>query len=204
MPNQAEELSSWYLRLNGFFLVGNFVIHKETDGEAKDAKHSSDVDLLAVRFPNSEEQIGEKLLECDDEVLFKFFDKNKMLALVVEVKSSEEPETIKLFSSQYKMEYALRRIGLLSSDQIKMLVNNLEIWRTSDEILGEQGFQVGKLLIHNWKRKTTKGEEAFKVELGHARDFILRRFRENRVAKWADRVFFTSTLMQEYIAQTRP
>lgn len=203
MANQAEELSSWYLRLNGFFLVENFVIHKETDAEAEDAKHTADVDLLAVRFPSVEEKIGRKVLECDDEVLFKCFNKNKVLALIVEVKSSEKPEIIKLFSSPYKMGYALRRIGLLSPDQTENLVNNLRKWRTSDEVLGEQDFQVGKLLIHNWKRKTTQGEEAFKLELGYAKGFILRRFKENDVAKWADRVFFTSTLMQDYIGQAR-
>jgi hypothetical protein len=201
MANQAEELAYWYLRLNGFFLVENFVIHKETEPEAKDAKHTSDIDLLAVRFPNSEEKIGEKLLQCDDEVLFKCFNKNKVLALIVEVKSSEEPETIKLFSSAYKMGYALRRIGLLNPDQTEALVNNAEKWRTSDEILGEQDFQVGKLLIHNWKKESKKGEEAFMIDLTHARDFILRRFKENDVAKWADRVFFPSTLMQEYITE---
>jgi hypothetical protein len=203
MANQAEELSSWYLRLNGFFLVENFVVHKETDTEAKDAKHTVDVDLLAVRFPNSEEEIGAKLLQCDDEVLFKFVDKSKTLALIVEVKSSEEPEKIKLFYSPYKMRYALRRIGLLEKGQIDALVTNLRKWKVSDEILGEKGFQIGKLLIHNWKRETTKGEEAFKIELGHAKDFILRRFRENDVAKWADRIFFPSNLMQEYISEVR-
>jgi hypothetical protein len=203
MANQAEELSSWYLRLNGFLLVENFVIHKETDTEAKDAKHTSDVDLLAVRFPNSEEEIGAKLLQCDDEVLFKFFNKNKTLALIVEVKSSEEPETIKLFNSPYKMRYALRRIGLLKKGQIDALVTNLKKWKVSDAILGEKGFQIGKLLIHNWKRETTKGEEAFKIEIVHAKDFILKRFRENDVAKWADRVFFPSNLMQDYIMQAR-
>lgn len=202
MPNQAEELAYWYLRLNGFFLVENFVIHKETEAEAKDAKHSSDADLLAVRFPNAEEKIGRKLLECDDEILFSFFNKSKVLALIVEVKSSEEPEDIKIFNSKYKMRYALRRIGLLNPALIKFLVVKLESWKVSDEILGDQNFfQVGKLLIHNWKRKTSKGEEAFKIELGHAKEFILKRFRDNEVIKWADRVFFPSNLMQDYIFQ---
>lgn len=199
MPNQAEELASWYLRLNGFLLVENFVIHKETEVEAKDAKHSSDADLLSVRFPHAEEKIGAKLLECDDEVLFDLFNKKKVLALIVEVKSSEEPEDIKIFNSRYKMRYALRRIGLLNPVLIEFLVRNLENWKASDKILDDQSFQVGKLLIHNWKRKTSKGEEAFKIELSHAKDFILKRFGENDVIKWSDRVYFPSNLMQDYI-----
>jgi hypothetical protein len=201
MPNQAEELAHWYLRLNGFFLVDNFVIHKESDAEAKEAKHTSDADLLGVRFPKAEEKIGAKPLQCDDEVLFRLFNRDKILGLIVEVKSGERPEDIKLFSSRYKMEYALRRIGLLNTEQMESLARNLK-WRVSDEILGDQPFQIGKLLIHNWKGRTQKGEEAFKIELGHVQKFILTRFRDNEVVKWADRVFFPSTLMQDYISRT--
>ena len=74
-------------------------------------------------------------------------------------------------------------------------------WRVGDEILGDQPFQIGKLLVHNWKARTQKGEEAFKIEIGHVQRFILTRFRENDVVKWADRVFFPSNLMQNYISR---
>lgn len=49
MINYGEELSYWYFRLNGFFIIDNFVLHK--NGEDKARKNSSEVDLLVVRFP---------------------------------------------------------------------------------------------------------------------------------------------------------
>lgn len=50
--NFGEELVYWYLRLNGFFIINNFVLHHDT------ASRTSDADLLAVRFPYVYEDIG--------------------------------------------------------------------------------------------------------------------------------------------------
>ena len=40
MRNYGEELAYWYLRLNGFFLIENFVIHNQ------EHENGSDVDML--------------------------------------------------------------------------------------------------------------------------------------------------------------
>jgi hypothetical protein len=42
----SEELAYWYLRLNGFLSIPNFVVHPDTGGEQR-----TDVDILGVRFP---------------------------------------------------------------------------------------------------------------------------------------------------------
>jgi hypothetical protein len=44
--NYGETNAYWYLRLNGFFLINNFVIHR-TDEIA----YSSDIDILGIRLP---------------------------------------------------------------------------------------------------------------------------------------------------------
>ena len=51
--NYGETLVYWYLRLNGFFPLTNFVIHK-SDG----VMYSSDCDILAIRPPLVFEEIG--------------------------------------------------------------------------------------------------------------------------------------------------
>jgi len=42
----SEQLAYWYLRLNGFLSISNFVVHPDTGGQQR-----TDVDILGVRFP---------------------------------------------------------------------------------------------------------------------------------------------------------
>ena len=44
---QAERLAYWYLRLNGFLTIENFILHPRTTGKQK-----TDIDLVGVRFPH--------------------------------------------------------------------------------------------------------------------------------------------------------
>ena len=53
----GEDLAYWYLRLNGFFPLTNFVNHRLKE---KDIKYPSDCDVLAVRPPHVFEDIGGK------------------------------------------------------------------------------------------------------------------------------------------------
>jgi len=51
--NYGETLAYWYLRLNGFFPLKNFVMHMP-----EERTQHSDCDLLAVRFPLVSEDVG--------------------------------------------------------------------------------------------------------------------------------------------------
>lgn len=42
----SEDLAYWYLRLNGFLTIPNFIVHPDTGAEQR-----TDVDVLGVRFP---------------------------------------------------------------------------------------------------------------------------------------------------------
>ena len=46
MPLASEDLAYWYLRLNGFLTIPNFIVHPDTG-----AQQRTDVDVLGVRFP---------------------------------------------------------------------------------------------------------------------------------------------------------
>lgn len=47
---KAEQLAYWYLRLNGFLTVTNFIIHPDEGSDQK-----TDVDVLGIRFPHRAE-----------------------------------------------------------------------------------------------------------------------------------------------------
>lgn len=54
MQITAEQLAYWYLRLNGFLNIPNFVVHPEQGGNQR-----TDVDVLGVRFPYRAELFSE-------------------------------------------------------------------------------------------------------------------------------------------------
>jgi hypothetical protein len=55
-----EKVAYWYLRLNGFLQIENFVVHPSTRGGQR-----TDADLLGVRFPYR----AERLLDNPDDVM---------------------------------------------------------------------------------------------------------------------------------------
>ena len=60
MANFAERIAYWYLRLNGFFLIENFV-HHARPGE----RRASDLDVLAIRLRHAYEAIEGEAVELD-------------------------------------------------------------------------------------------------------------------------------------------
>lgn len=198
MANYAEELAYWYLRLNGFFILENFVIQRSpTNGD--EIKYRSDADILAVRFPNAIEIIEGKELKCDDKALFSKdgFDKNNILGLIVEVKSADHFEGLNIFEDPSRMKYALRRIGFLGDKDIDGLIG--KEWKRMDI---NENYQIGKLLIHNAGSVKEEYEKiAFALRLFDVKQFIRTRFKENKAEKWASRMFFPSSLMQFLISE---
>ena len=81
MPNHAEEYTLWYLRLNGFFPLSNFVVHKSNLVEV-----SSECDLLAIRPPHVFEEIGGTVDDWDP-YLTEVLDFTRTIGLVCEVKA---------------------------------------------------------------------------------------------------------------------
>ena len=56
----AEKLAYWYLRLNGYLQIENFVVHPRGRGGQR-----TDADLLGVRFPHR----AERLIDNPDDVM---------------------------------------------------------------------------------------------------------------------------------------
>jgi hypothetical protein len=45
MTLTAEDIAYWYLRLNGFLILRNFLVHGDRQGRIR-----TDIDVLGVRF----------------------------------------------------------------------------------------------------------------------------------------------------------
>jgi hypothetical protein len=53
-----ETLGLWYLRLNGFLTIPNFVVHPDSGHDV-----GTDVDVLGVRFPYREENVSRPMMD---------------------------------------------------------------------------------------------------------------------------------------------
>ncbi len=76
----SEQLGYWYLRLNGFLTISNFVVHPDTGGEQR-----TDVDILGVRFPHRAELLLNSMV--DDRPFTEIRDKPYII--IAEVKRQE-------------------------------------------------------------------------------------------------------------------
>ncbi|MBW4465485.1 MAG: hypothetical protein KME07_08590 [Pegethrix bostrychoides GSE-TBD4-15B] len=78
MQIKSEQLAYWYLRLNGFLTIPNFVVHPD-----RGSNQETDVDILAVRFPYRGENLENPM---HDEEHFTAVKEKSYIALA-EVKS---------------------------------------------------------------------------------------------------------------------
>jgi hypothetical protein len=118
--SRAEEVASWYFRLNGFLQIPGFVLHSDDPRRAV-----TDADVLAVRFPYSQESLrGVRMV--DDRWLSNTTRSNQVLVVIAEVKASlchvngpwRDP-------ARGGMERVLRRIGFAPEDKLNVIADSL-------------------------------------------------------------------------------
>lgn len=187
--NYGEKLAYWYLRLNGFFLIENFVIHR-----TKDIDYSSDIDVMAVRFPFVYEEIGGKPDDWDQKLL-KNLNPQKVTGIICEVKTGEYDER-ELFRSHY-LNYGINRFGFIPnlSDYISQIIDE------SVFDIPDSNFQVAKLFVANDIPK--KRKDFIYVSIPEIRDFLHHRFENYSKQKWQDRLFFQSDYLQDFIDRVK-
>ncbi|MCX9011945.1 MAG: hypothetical protein OIN66_12580 [Candidatus Methanoperedens sp.] len=185
MSNYGEELAYWYLRLNGFFPITDFVFHSVRNGNQN--SYNADADILAIRPPNAHEKIDDDMLECDIEIVDNNED-SKNIFVYCEVKTGDY-DIPKLFPEE-RIKYSLRRFGLNPETPIIRPVTIIEnrLSRT------ESGF-FKKVLIAN-KKKNNVDEKAIFIDLNSAILFICNRFKKYDAYKYGSRMFFDSSLTQ--------
>lgn len=103
--NTLEQLGLWYLRLNGYFTMPNFIAHAD-DGAR------TDIDVLGVRFPHSTEY-------PDDGARLRF-PQDKIDIVLAEAKAGEcainGPWKGK--SAAHPLEYVLKRVGVFGDPSL--------------------------------------------------------------------------------------
>ncbi len=102
-----ELLTLWFLRLNGYFCVPNFIIHPEAPGPQR-----TDADILAVRFPYSQEVAGAPMPQDDSLVVHDRID-----FLIAEVKAGQcRLNGPWVAPGRRNVQYVLRWMGFLEAE----------------------------------------------------------------------------------------
>jgi hypothetical protein len=122
--NRAEEVAAWYFRLNGFFLLPAFVVHKDNRADYP----RTEADLLGLRLRYSAEYIKKQRLKDDERVqrMCKVKGKPYNMALMAEVKAGDcsingpwsNPD-------QRNMQYAIERCGFADPNQVETIADSM-------------------------------------------------------------------------------
>ena len=181
----GETLAYWYLRLNGFFPLTNFVNHRLKE---KDIEHPSDCDVLAVRPPHVFEDIGGKPDDIDPWI-WEQIKSERTLGIICEVKTGRfDPKCI--FRQQYNL-YNLQRLGF--TDDFDLLYELSHSEQPFFDI--KDNFRVIKLFI---SAKNSNGPY-INCTVAQLFQFLLNRVNKYPIEKYQDRMFFNSILFQGII-----
>lgn len=175
MRNSSEDKSYWYLRLNGFFIIDNFVIHK-----SKNVEYSADADLVGIRTPFVFEEIGGQPDDWDKN-LFKHFDPNAIIGIICQTKGGAIGDG-QLFREPY-LFYCVERIGFTSNkDSIISQLNKSPVATIMNEL--GQLCQVAKILIS--RDEPTKDINYLLISLKNVYSFIKQRIEKYPREKYRD------------------
>jgi hypothetical protein len=185
--NYGEDLAYWYLRLNGFFPITNFVIH-----QSPGVDHRSDIDVLAIRAPHVFEEVGGQTHDWD-EYLASSFGFGRSIGIICEVKTGAY-NLDTLFRAEY-VHYAIGRLGLVENADVSAVTDALII-SPLVEVLG--GSAIAKLFI---SYSDKRDGPYFARTIDQVEDFIVNRVRRYPLEKFASRMFFPLGVFQLLIAQ---
>lgn len=187
MSNYGEGIAYWYLRLNGFFPIENFVVHR-----SRNVDYSSDVDIIAVRLPFVYEEIGGQPYDWDKS-FFEPFVPNLPIGILCEVKTGDF-NVNDVFKHQ-NVSYAIGRFGF--TPDFTKLVSSVD---QKDLTIVSPQFQIAKVLFSNKDR--LQNDRFFHFPISHIQNFLQEHIRKYPKEKYQDRMFFPSDLMQYIIAAT--
>lgn len=136
MTDPYEIFVRWYLRLNGYLSVENFVIHEPLQGAVP---QGGEIDVLAVRFPFSREEPRPGfVLESDPMLVDPAIDAEGLTDFVIgEVKSAKDslndlwkPPTSAL--KLHRTEYIVRWLGFCDTDAaVHQVASDLQAKRSA-------------------------------------------------------------------------
>lgn len=184
LVNYGEDYAYWYLRLNGFFPISNFVVHRSAH-----VAHDADVDVVAVRPAHVYEEVGGQGDDWDP-YLREHLPFDRMLGVVCEVKTGAFDKG-ELFREGY-LRYTLPRLGVVPEAGRENVIGEL---LAGASVALPDGSYVAKLLI---SQEPSEGPYLNRT-LADIRTFIATRIEKYSLQKYAARMFFPSNLLQDAI-----
>jgi hypothetical protein len=213
--NFGEAFGVWYLRLNGFFPLTNFVLHRFRGGAGQNA----DCDVLAVRFPHVYEKIGGEPEDWDNDRFQKWGldHKKNILGIVGEIKTGEyQYKKVNGAFNLDRLQYAIYRLGFFEKDKVEEIARRL--FGAASVTIGS--VTVAKLVIYpeqfppvprnpkpqkESKPGQEKGEKddleivpCLQLTLEEIEEFIRNRMRDYAEHKSGARMFFSGDLIQYF------
>lgn len=189
--NFSEKLAYWYLRLNGFFPLTNFVLHQAVRGS-----HTADADVLGVRFKHVYEPIGGQPDDWDDWFGECGIDLTaRTTGLIVEVKTGLNfgPNKIQNSFSHERLTYAIRRFGFYQEEE----ANEVSLQLVDRACVEKESFQVAKILVTEDDMDAHPDwPSCYQLTLGKIVEFIERRMERYSPRKSNDRFRFPDDLSQ--------
>ena len=198
MRNYAEALAYWYLRLNGFFPIADFVLHHK----------GGDTDILAVRPPFTCEYTGGERLK-EDQLLIKIINETGcdffkfFVGIIGEAKGgkSKNPISRNTLNEKFDLEslkHNLRRLGLFKNSQIDSVASNLK----HKKAIVSEFVSVHKILFAHAERFSPKENDDFSfISLEATREFIEERMNLDFKTKDWDK--FDANMIQDIILRNR-
>lgn len=183
--NYGEELAYWYLRLNGFFPITNFVLHRNAE-----MPYNSDADVLAIRPPHVFEAVGGNEWDWDP-YLRDNLDFREMIGLVCEVKTGAYEEG-RLFKNQQTL-YALGRLGLVTTAQTEQFLPQLA---TAKSVSFGGNISIAKLFV---SQEQCQSDRYLSRSIEQLETFLEERVQQYPAEKFGARMFFSSPLFQGLI-----
>lgn len=187
--NLPEDLCYWYLRLNGFFPLDRFVVHR-----GDDRKDPSDCDLLAIRPRFVYEEIGGRDGDWDPWLAKELDFGSATIGLICEVKGGTKEQAPRLTEAWW-LEYATSRLGIFPLSRVDaalQVLGNRAIARCPGDIV------LARLLCSQSRHEN---KPYLSLTLEQAEDFVRHRIRTYLNPKHSDRYFFDSILMQQLISE---
>lgn len=170
---RAEEVASWYFRLNGFLSIPGFILHPDRTQRYP----QTEADLIAVRFPYSAEIIGGRSMDDDNIVIQLDSDSKRIVFVLVEVKVDlcriNGPWSER---SRGNMQRVIRRLGFVQEGEIDNIAadmyDNLR-WENQTFVL--QYIAVGSRRNESLQERHPK---LVQITFDEMSDFFLKRFQD--------------------------
>lgn len=168
----AEDVAEWYLRLNGFLLLRNVLVH----GDRKRDGPRTEIDVLGVRFRHRCEHLNEPMR--DDEWIK---EANRTIVVICDAKRGAEDFNEAWTNRDRKvMESVLAFVGVIPPCEWSRVAGELyDIGRSE-----WQDILITLLLIHHDPHdQISRLKSAKQIQIEHASRFIHRRFKEHGTIK---------------------